>query len=132
MIKEVVLIDDDLATNFINQKIVEEANCAERITVFQSAIDALNYLKENNKSVPNIILLDINMPKMNGWEFLEEYIQLPSSLRKEINVYILSTSKNNQDMEKAARIQEVKGYITKPLTAEKFVAVYKKHCIYNE
>lgn len=132
MIKEVFLIDDDLATNFINQKIIEGANCVKRITVFQSAIDALLYLKENKGKFPDMILLDINMPKMNGWEFLEEYIQLPSSLRNEINLYILSTSKNSRDMDKASNIQEVKGYITKPLTTEKFIAVYNKHCIYNE
>lgn len=131
MIKKVILIDDDLATNFINQKIIEEAKCVENIIVFQSAINALNYLEENKESFPDIILLDLNMPKMNGWEFLEEYTQLSSSFRKEINIYILSTSKNSQDIEKAAHIQYVKGYITKPLTAKKFIDVYNKHCVYN-
>ena len=94
---------------------IEEMNIAENIKVALNGIDALNYLKNENNIIPDLIFLDINMPKMNGWEFLEEYKKLDKNTKSKIVIVILSTSINPDDIKKSEGIEEVSDFEVKPL-----------------
>lgn len=117
----VMLIDDDRATNFLHEIVLEKADCAKTIKSLQSAEEALVYLKTkvNGKNPqPELIFLDINMPRMNGWEFLDEYHKLEDYEKGGVVVVMLTTSLNPSDSEKAKEIVDVKQFLNKPLTIE--------------
>lgn len=120
----ILLIDDDEPTNFLNQFILEGMGCANNIRVAQNGIDALSYLEKTvtdyeNYPLPELIFLDINMPAMNGWEFLERYAQLSSEKKADVVIVMLTTSLNPDDRAKAGNIKEVDGFESKPLSEEK-------------
>ena len=125
----VLVIDDDEPTNFLNQMIIEESGCAEHVMALQSGQEALEYLtreKESWLKGPDLIFLDINMPAMNGWEFLEKYRQLTKEQQAKVMVVMLTTSLFPEDKLKAQEIPEVSGFENKPLTAEKLDRIVKK------
>src|ERR1700739_785605 len=95
--KSILLIDDNAADNRYNQIILEEMNVVDKIEIAASGTDALKILENTDQSQPRLILLDINMPKMNGWEFLEAYKNLPPDNKHEQIVVILTTSMNPED-----------------------------------
>jgi CheY-like chemotaxis protein len=87
-----------------------------------NGLDGINYLKgllENQDEMPDVIFLDINMPVMNGWEFLDEYQHFKDRINKEISIYMLSSSVYNDDIKKAETYSDVKKFISKPLTIDK-------------
>jgi CheY-like chemotaxis protein len=117
----VLLIDDDEPTNFLNKMIIEETGRVHEVKVVQSARDALEYLVGKNapkQPTPELIFLDINMPAMDGWEFLERYALLSPEQKASIIVVMLTTSFNPEDEERARRINYISGYKNKPLTSE--------------
>lgn len=111
-VKHIVIIDDDDISNFVTMKTLECYNIADKITVFDRPLEALNYLKTNEN--PDIILLDIKMPLMNGFEFIEEFNKLNS---KSI-IILLSSSIYSKDKDKAK--ENGVGYMSKPLKATMF------------
>src|SRR5215212_8605581 len=123
----VLVIDDDEPTNFFNQMIVEEANCAEKIKVAQSGQGALDYLstsaelacRDESFPCPDLIFLDINMPAMDGWEFLERYRESKKLRKNQVIVVMLTTSLFQEDILRAQNIPEISGFENKPLTPEK-------------
>ncbi|MEE4000964.1 response regulator [Tenacibaculum sp. FZY0031] len=122
----ILLIDDDPATNFLHKLIIEKENCAEHVLCKQSAEEALVYLKfniENNIPHPELIFLDINMPKMNGWDFLEEYKKFDKNKQAKKIVIMLTTSLDPNDKEKAKAINQINEFRSKPLTKEKLQSV---------
>lgn len=122
----IIFIDDDLATNYLHERNARLADCAKDIKVFSSALDALAYLKdtENENYVkPNIIFLDINMPVMNGWEFLEEYDKLDISAQSDLLLVMLTTSLNPRDREKADALNLVGNFRSKPLLTEQLLEI---------
>jgi CheY-like chemotaxis protein len=128
----VLVIDDDEPTNFFTQMILEESGCADHIKFVQSGQEALDYLIQseagNNAGLyptPDLIFLDINMPAMDGWEFLEEYKKLHVVNR--IIVVMLTTSLFPEDKIKAEKMPEISGFENKPLTAEKVALVLEKY-----
>ena len=91
----VALIDDDEIVKFIGSKVIESTKLVNRIKTFSNGEEAINFLKSNSKNLdllPEIILLDLNMPIMDGFEFLEKYIMLEPKLGKKIAIYAVSST----------------------------------------
>jgi CheY-like chemotaxis protein len=130
-----MIVDDDEPTNFFNQMIVEKSGCTDHIMVAQSGQEALEYLAnsshttegDNSFPSPSLIFLDINMPAMNGWEFLEKYRKLSKEQKAHIVVVMLTTSLFPEDLVKASEMPEISSFENKPLTPEKLDRVLKKH-----
>jgi CheY-like chemotaxis protein len=112
------LIDDDNVTNMLNRFFLEEHFTHLNITAFVYAQDALNTLLQTTQK-PDFIFLDINMPVMNGWEFLEALGKNVSETISLPQIYLLSSSLDPSDKSKASKITLVKGFISKPLEIEK-------------
>ena len=125
-LKQVVLIDDSVADNFLHRMVIEDTGLVEEIVEFQYAEKALEYLRDREPPPVDLIFLDINMPRMNGFEFLEEYAKLPEERQARMVVTMLTTSLNPEDEERARRCGTVKGYLTKPLMEEAFVALVQE------
>ncbi|WP_339754230.1 response regulator [uncultured Winogradskyella sp.] len=125
-IESIMLIDDNKIDLFINRKIIEKYNSDLPVNIFPNANLALNHLKrfEINNSDPSIkkpdvIFLDINMPEMDGFQFLDEFDKLTFIEKKPIEIYMLSSSASHNDIEKAKNNTKCKDYIVKPLTLKK-------------
>jgi CheY-like chemotaxis protein len=133
----VLLIDDDEPTNYMSSMLLEERDCAEQIKVAESGAMALNYLTSSEQSsfdpehfpCPDIIFLDINMPAMDGWEFLDNYKRLETKHRGKVIIIMLTTSLNPDDKVRAQSIPEISGFENKPLTTEMIDRVLNKYFI---
>lgn len=112
----IMLIDDDHLTNFYNKIILEKGNAANEIVVFENGKTALEYLKDNDNKV-DLILLDINMPLMNGWQFLEHYDKLDDK-RKAKMIIMLTSSAHSDDKKMVEKHGSVKKFINKPLVPD--------------
>jgi len=122
----ILLIDDDEPTNFLNKLTLEQSGCTRQIRVAQSGQEALNYL-QNAAPRPDLIFLDINMPAMDGWEFLERYRDLPDARKADIVLIMLTTSLNPDDEKRTRAIPEVAGFENKPLSPEQLNNLLKKY-----
>ncbi|MEM6722050.1 MAG: response regulator [Bacteroidota bacterium] len=126
----VLLVDDDEATNFIHKMIIKDHGCCENIVFRTDGEKALDYLHSDDKQnmpIPDIIFLDINMPRLNGWEFLEQYKNLQEDQRAKIVVIMLTTSLNKFDKEKAEGIEFVAEYRNKPLNSNVLDEIIAKY-----
>lgn len=124
-LKCIMLIDDNADDNFYHERVIRKSQVSETVISEQSAAAALEYLKRQADSAPEIIFLDINMPGMNGWEFLREYNKLDRHLPNRTIVIMLTTSENPDDQLKATNIAY--DFKTKPLTKEILDEVIDKH-----
>ncbi|WP_035091340.1 response regulator [Aquimarina macrocephali] len=121
MIKEnhiLCLIDDDNIHQFIIKKIVHKLSPNQKLLVFSNGEEGINFIRSTIgkiEKLPDLILLDINMPVMDGWGFLEEFITITPDIKKEIIIYILSSSENPTDKERAKKFELVSGYLIKPI-----------------
>lgn len=110
-----ILIDDDPIINLVHKKVIKKSDLEAEVTDFISGKKALDYLKNSNDTEKNIILLDINMPEMNGFEFLDALLKHKSINCEQFNIFILTSSLNNKDKEQATQYPILKGYLEKPL-----------------
>lgn len=119
----ILLIDDDDATNFINKMMLEESECVEHIDVLKNGQLAIDYLLNDSNPTPDIVFLDINMPVMDGWEFIEEYKTLDEAKKAKILMFMLTTSLNPNDISRAEKIVDINGFVRKPLTQKKLCEI---------
>lgn len=120
------MVDDREVDNYINTIILEETGLAENIDSCKNGNDAINYLKtqiNGQYPKPDIIFLDINMPLMNGWEFLETYEKLDLDLHGGKVIIMLTTSLNPDDAEKAKKYKHLNAFKSKPMTKEMFIEI---------
>jgi len=120
----VCLIDDDKVYQFTSKMILEATQLTSRITTFFNGQEAIEFfLDPANQQIdilPDVIFLDINMPIMNGWNFLEEFDKIFYTLPKKILIYVVSSSVDDSDMEKSKSFLSVADYVIKPINKEKY------------
>ncbi len=117
----ILLVDDDTTTNFVNQMLLEDLDVTEEVLIACNGKEALETIDQQCQkgNCPQLILLDINMPVMNGFEFLEAYKQLDLSYKQSVMIVMLTTSMNPADMDRLGKMP-IRGVLNKPLTAETF------------
>ncbi|KAA5548639.1 response regulator [Adhaeribacter rhizoryzae] len=120
LIKEVLLIDDDEISNFLTSSLLKRSGLAQNISICLDGNEAIRLLQQRSgekNMFPELILLDINMPDMNGFEFLEAFRALRTSAQQPV-IAILTTSQNYQDVERLKNFPEVEVFLNKPLYEE--------------
>ena len=113
--KTCLLIDDNYIDNFVTRRILESSNFADSVVVSQSATEAIDSLRSGSV-VPDVIFLDIRMPGMGGFEFLQEYDKIDIEGKKSIKIFMLSSSLDPTDMKKSGNNKYITQFIHKPLT----------------
>lgn len=120
----VMLIDDNEIDNLINQKMVEAASITDHIFIHTGARSAIEFLRNIEKLetadqvLPDVIFLDIDMPLMDGFQFLDEFEKLMTTTKKKCRIVMLTSSINPQDVNRSKKYSNVKLYLNKPLMHE--------------
>ncbi len=124
MKKETIcVVDDDLVYQYTASKMLKGIDTVSDVITFSDGEQAYNYLQDHldvKDKLPGIMFLDINMPFMDGWTFLKIFKDLKLKLAKPITIYMVSSSPEKDDIERAKKIPEVSDYIVKPITRDIF------------
>lgn len=126
--KTLCIIDDDSIYQFAVKRTLEADNIACKVLSFADGEEAMDFFNQNSadsENLPDIIFLDINMPIMDGWQFLDEYVLIKPRISKTITIYMVSSSVDSADLEKAKTIKQVSGYLIKPITTGKLKEVLR-------
>lgn len=131
----VLLIDDDEPTNYLNVRVLRKVDCANQIRAVQTAKEALDSLNPQEKgkdssnpcSQPDLIFLDINMPGLSGWDFLEAYRRLRIPKEEKAVIVMLTSSPNPDDRIRALSMEDVAEFMSKPLTVKTVEGILEKH-----
>ncbi|GAB4476697.1 MAG: response regulator [Thermoflexibacter sp.] len=122
----ICIIDDDKLYQFTIQKAIEKTQKVGQIISFPNGYEAISFLK-NHLSQPNklpeVILLDINMPVMDGWQFLNEYLALENQIAKKSIIYIVTSSIDNADKLKVKSLEGVKDFVVKPISKDRLAEI---------
>ncbi|MBC7524917.1 MAG: response regulator [Flavobacterium sp.] len=124
MLNKILFIDDDPITFMLFKKVIEKAGFAKKIDVAKNGTEAVNYFKEfiaNEKltELPNLIFLDLNMPVMGGWEFLDQFSSIDFAEKfSSLKVIVLSSTIDPYDIDKAKKYPMVLDFLSKPITVE--------------
>lgn len=123
-----IVIDDSKLDCFIAEKVIKNTGRCESVVSFLQAQEALEFITRNTLSsmYPIIVLVDIQMPVMNGFEFVEAFEKLPVNIRKNYNIYVISSSINDNDLTKIPQYPSVIQFINKPLTSNNLSALLAK------
>ena len=127
-LKQLTLVDDDEVFVFLTTRMLEKYQLVDLIKIFDNGYDALVFIKENLgniEALPDIILLDLSMPIMDGWQFLDEFVKINPKIGKKITVFICSSSISPDDVARAKAINAVSDFIIKPMTKEKLIEMIK-------
>jgi CheY-like chemotaxis protein len=125
----ILLIDDDEAVNFIHNRVIQKSGCANEVAIARNGLEGIEFLTtkvDGKYPQPDLIFLDINMPIMNGWEFLEEYENLEKEQKGRELIVMLTTSLNPDDKVKAQNIANIDDFHPKPLNGERLQAILEK------
>lgn len=118
---KVYIVDDDNVYRFTTEKYIQMLNLSVEVKSFVDGEEAIDDLKEqigSKGALPDIILLDINMPVMDGWDFLEEYEEFKSQLTNNIKIYLITSSEDERDRGRAQHYSSVSDYLVKPINEE--------------
>jgi two-component system, chemotaxis family, chemotaxis protein CheY len=124
----IALVDDDKIFQLTASKTLKATAITDSILQFENGEEALKFLREHitdTDSLPDYIFLDINMPMIDGWMFLDDYENLKNKFSKPISIYMVSSSIDTRDIERARKNVNVKDYIVKPVTRDKFIELLK-------
>lgn len=125
----IALVDDDKIFQLTTSRTIQAAQLTDKILQFENGEEALLFLKKHaaeTENLPDFIFLDINMPYFDGWMFLEDYATLKFDLKKDISIYMVSSSIDPRDVNRAKRNDDVREYIIKPVSREKLIELLKK------
>jgi len=128
--KCILLVDDNDDDNFIHTRVIRKMDCAEKIVVCYNGLEAMEFLTTPVNGVhpqPDLIFLDINMPGMDGWEFLREYKKLDSNQQADVVMIMLSTSVNPDDHKRASEDPSIHSFLSKPLDSETLERIITDH-----
>ncbi len=121
--ENVLLIDDNEINNVMHERLIEIAGFGQNIAVMPSGVDALEYLKtvvaNDLSKVPDIIFLDIRMPIIDGFGFMDEYVKLPPEINTKPKVIMLSSTLDEQDYGRAKEFPQIINFLVKPLSVDK-------------
>jgi two-component system chemotaxis response regulator CheY len=125
---DVFVVDDDKIFHFLIKKLLSSNNIDVSPIFFENGLQAIEGIKSkinNGENPPDLILLDINMPVLDGWQFLEEYKLLKEKIQKDIAIYIISSSDDTSDKDKAKLFKtEIKDYFLKPMTSDSLKQIF--------
>ncbi len=122
----VCIVDDDDIYQFTMIKTLKSLKLTNSIMVFSDGEEALDFMLDNlhnDKELPDVIFLDIDMPIMDGFEFMEEYVKIKPKLGKKITIYMVSSSVDPVDIDRAKKISEITDYIVKPITQDQLTYI---------
>jgi CheY-like chemotaxis protein len=137
-VNAVLLVDDDEATNFINQLLIRKLDMTDELLIARNGKDAIemiqqycaNHLAQAAKGVmPKLIFLDINMPVMDGFGFLEAFDNLDCPGKEAVVIVVLTTSLNPKDLQRIQESKVVKDFVNKPLTISMVNQLMDKHLV---
>lgn len=119
----IAVVDDDKIFQIIASRSIKATSFGGKILQFTNGSEAIDYLEEHAthaEELPDVLFLDINMPLMDGWMFMEDFSELKHRIKKPIRIYMVSSSIDPKDIERAKAIRDIKDYITKPISQQKF------------
>jgi len=125
-----LLVDDDSIFNFLHTEVIKTVDDSAQIDLFNSSMEGLEFLKEaleDKHPMPNFLFLDIRMPEMDGFEYLDELMKFPIEKFKDLRIYVLSSSLAERDKEKSLSYPIVTGFIEKTLTIEKLKGIIETY-----
>ncbi|MCB9046529.1 MAG: response regulator [Chitinophagales bacterium] len=124
-----IVIDDSKLDCFIAEKIIQNTGKAESVKVFQQATEALSYIKDTppQADATTVVFCDIQMPVMNGFEFVENFEALSADVKANYHIYMLSSSINENDIAKVKGYSSVRHFLNKPLTNDTILAVLEEY-----
>ena len=126
----IAIIDDDIVSHFILTSIINLNKLADSILSFMDGEESIQYFTNNkteNEKIPDIVFLDVNMPIMDGWMFVEEYARIKKDITKKTVIFMVSSSVNPIDIERAGKISEINDYILKPIKLSELKKIFKNY-----
>ncbi|WP_396635032.1 response regulator [Maribacter sp. R86514] len=129
----ILLIDDDELYLYLMEKTIKQLSNELVVSTFTDGEQAVEYIErctEDNVELPEVIFLDINMPFLDGWGFLNEFKKLKPKIINSINIYMVSSSMREIDVKRASNFEELTGYVIKPVTKVELAEIFEK--IYHE
>jgi len=130
-IKLACIIDDDSIYVNLIKKIIETKKLCDNLLIFNDGKDGIDYFESllqnfTKDNIPEVILLDINMPIMDGWEFIERFTKIKNKFHRQITLYVVSSSINVTDVDKAKSLSSVENYLVKPVNIDELEAIFRK------
>lgn len=124
-----MVIDDNNIDLYITARVMRKNNIAKEVLEFTSGVQALEYLRQNQENhalIPELIIVDIYMPQMSGFEFMEAFDALPPPLKQRCSCYIISSTIDEKDIDRANADPNVMGFEEKPVTAAFFEGIWRR------